>query len=1541
MGGASAQALQHHEAPPELRGWVPWVLDTMGDEVCPMVGEQPVCVWPGLLQLDLKQALGQFRHTVIVDRRTLVDLPGSSKAWPQDVQVNGNAAVVLDREGTPALLLGVGAHTIEGTYLWRELPETLRVPSQMALISLRRDGELIDFPKRDPELLWLRATSVSSEEPQRLTLEVFRALQDNVPFKVTTRLVLRVAGKAREVNLGNVLLPESNALAIESALPVRLNEDQTLSAQVYAGTHSIDIEALFATPPGDLAQREPVEHWPTTEFWVLEPNPALRQVELQGAPAVDPSRTSLPENWKNLATYAVPNDADVALVTSRRGEPDSPPNRLNLSRDIWFDLNGGAYTIRDTFSGRLNRDWRLDLTEGALGRVLVDGEPQLITQNPKTDEPGVELRKGQLSMVAEWRTEGSVRHFPAVGWTEDVQHLDATVHVPPGWQLIGATGVDGLSETWWSSWDLFSVFFVLIVSIAIGQLMHPSWGMLALITMVLTHDQPDAPRVLWASVVVVIAILRVVPAGRFRKVVATVGFGLGCTLLVVLVDYTTSEVRTALFPQTADQRVSSSQIDGMLEQESAMSPPHAPSPSGAGRGAMDDADYGSYGAKLSRKSGVPEPAPKQSAVERVQKQQDPQAVVQTGPGIPTWSWRSWSLSWSGPVSRDHQLRLYLLSPLGSGLISTLRIFLGGMLAFLLLRFGVHQARHAPRRRKRRASAATLVLGMLGALLVTTWTPSAQAEFPSAELLQELRSRITRKPLCHPHCISVQRMDVTIEGNELTVSSEVHASDDDSYQLPGPLESWSPTDVRINGIPAAGMMLAEDGFLHLRLPPGRYRVVVKGPALGNNLTLTLGKKPRWVQVVAEGWEVDGIDETGAVEGSLRFHKQEDTAEADRPTAQVSLPSWLLITRTLKFGANWTISTLVERLGSAGSPMVERFMLLPGEQVTRADLVVEGGQVVLSLARNETTLAFDSVLEPTEMVTLVATEGQRVSERWIVQCGPIWRCRTEGTAPASHQTDGHWEPRFSPWPSDILDIHITRPVAANGKSLTIDAAAYEVVPGSRLTKATLTAQLRSSSRNTLSVEVPRDAEVQELLLDGERQALQQADGKLEVAVDPGDHSLALSWQQPGGMGFHFQTPQVKLGSQAANLRVNLTVPEDRWLLFAQGPRWGPAVLFWGYLAFIALVGLVLGRLPASPLSELQWIVLGIGLTQVPAPVAVLIAGWFFAVAFIPSWRPRTPIRYNLSQISLVVLTIIFVVCLFGAVYDGLLSTPDMQVHGAGSSNRNLSWYVDRSEGTLPDPWTWTTPLWVWRSAMLAWSLWLAFNLLRWLKWSFNMFASNGLWMKLPRRAPSPPPHGNTPTGYPPGFTPSPAPVAYPGAQWVVTGSEPPPAPKQPSGSGPPTPHSAVATHRDGPSGELPRVPPPKPTSRDPSSIGEKGPATLPTGSVMPKAEVAEPDSGDAEPIGGATPTPNSDTAPNSDAALDSGAALDSQPTPGSDSSPSNEPASKNDSPHREPSLEEDEQATPFGPLRDERPTEEDAANDASPSATVSKKPDDSAD
>jgi hypothetical protein len=451
--------------------------------------------------------------------------------------------------------VGPGRWRIEGSLQWTEMPEGVHIPPTTALISLAIDRIDVPFPRRDEDgLLWLQTGTETGDEGETLDIEVYRQIADGVPLTVTTRLVLRASGKAREVDLGAVLLPGTAVMAVDAGIPARVDKDGHLRVQVRAGTHDVEVVArtggspeFFSRTPRPAAAAD--DPWPDDEIWVWQADEALRQVTLSGPPGIDPARTNLPEEWGGLPSYLVQPDSKLELATTRRGEPEPPPDRLVLERELWMDLDGDGFTVRDQLSGELNRTWRLDLEPpGELGHAAVGGEDQLITANPKSKKPGVELRNGGLDLTAEWRMEDGSKELPAVGWSEDVQELSATLNLPPGWTLVSARGVDELPGTWWDEWDLFSFFFVLLVALAIAKLTRWWMGVVALVTLVLLHQNPDYPFGLWVFVwvamLVFLGLLKVLPQGKLHIATRICWWvNLGC-LVLMLIPYSVDQVRT-------------------------------------------------------------------------------------------------------------------------------------------------------------------------------------------------------------------------------------------------------------------------------------------------------------------------------------------------------------------------------------------------------------------------------------------------------------------------------------------------------------------------------------------------------------------------------------------------------------------------------------------------------------------------------------------------------------------------------------------------------------------------------------------------------------------------------------------------------------------------------------------------------------------------------------------------------------------------------------------------------------------------------------
>ena len=402
---SGAQPLAERDLPPALRPWSAWIRDEIPDRVCTAVQGTAVCLWPGRLDLRLTGEGGTFTLEAYADRALDLRLPGDTQRWPQDVRMDGRLAVVIERDAGPALRLPAGTHRIDGRFAWTHLPDSLPVPPRLALVDLAVAGRRVPLPRRDEAgLVWLRTEGESAGSAASLRLQAFRRVADGIPIWVETRLGLEVSGKAREIELTGALIPGTTVVAVAGDLPARMDEAGRLRIQVRAGTFAVTVLARVDDRPSVLARAALLEPWPAREVWVFAANETLRQVELSGLQPVDPSRTDLPAQWRALPAFLVEPQAPLTLKEVRRGEAEAAPDRIQLHRELWLDIAGRAFTVRDTFSGALSRTWRLDLQRPAEpGRVSVDETEQLITANPTTQAPGVELRRGALKLEADSR----------------------------------------------------------------------------------------------------------------------------------------------------------------------------------------------------------------------------------------------------------------------------------------------------------------------------------------------------------------------------------------------------------------------------------------------------------------------------------------------------------------------------------------------------------------------------------------------------------------------------------------------------------------------------------------------------------------------------------------------------------------------------------------------------------------------------------------------------------------------------------------------------------------------------------------------------------------------------------------------------------------------------------------------------------------------------------------------------------------------------------------------------------------------------------
>jgi hypothetical protein len=1306
--------------PQELQQWESWVLYGKEDRFCPTSydsGDQYRCIWPSRLTLNLDQKGGQFTQGWMVFKKGRVPLPGGPDMWPQGVTVDGEAAPVLGKMNSPSVFVTKGRHSVDGRFVWDRMPEMIQVPEASGLVTLLINNKPVDFPLLDGQgRLWLQKREEIQTREERVGVRIYRLLNDTIPMQVTNLLKINVSGYAREIKINGILLDGVIPMSIKSPLPARIGSNGELMVQARPGRWEIRVLTRF---PGSIHKIGPVEPAYGQEIWTFQSQNHLRMVKIRGVPAIDPNQTDMPAQWKTFPTFMVKAGNDIIFDEIRRGDPEPAPDQLHLKRTWWLDFNGKGLTVQDRIQGTMSRQWYLAMNRpGILGRVSIDGTDQLITSQGKDKKPGVELRRGHINLVAESRCESSTKLIPAVGWDHDFQSVSGFLNLPAGWRLLTASGVDVMPGTWFERWTLLDLFLVLIISLAIFKLWNWRWGMLALIAVALTYHEPGSPRLVWLHLLAASALLRFLPQGWARKLVTLWRLGSIVVLLVLAIPFIVQQVRWGVYPQLEQHRSMHWRGTGTFLSGQA----------------VQDAETRSRKSVLD-KSKLLATAKPYDLSEGVQRKlgysrkqavliQDPNALIQTGPGLPTWKWRSFAMKWNGPVDRTQQIRFCLLSPPVNLILSFVRVFLLALLICGLMEL---------RKWKIPKEKFTFTAAVLCILLFSMPARAETKEmgFPCAELLQQLQERLLKKPDCLPNCADIPKMALTASSDSLRILLHVHAAIETAVPLPGASKLWQPKQVLLDSEPAQGLARDNDGSLWIFVPQGLHRVTLMGRLPHDNtFQIPLPLKPRRVTLDAKGWDVQGVDENGLAQSSIKLIRQGKREIKFPENAAMTLPPFLHVERVLSLGLEWQVYTTVRRITPPGVPIVISVPLIAGESVTTAQIRTEKGSALVHMEPKTQEVGWNSVLKQNTVIRLNAPQSVSWTETWVLDASPIWHCELSGI-PIIHHKDhaGHWRPQWEPWPGESVKINVSRPKAIPGQSVTTEDAKLTYTPGRRFNKASLFLKMRSSQGGQNKIVLPDGARLQRVKISGKEQPIKARGNEVIIPIRPGSQTITVEWHQSAGSALLTRAPHVGIGQKAVNANVIFEMPRNRWILMTKGPRMGPAVLFWSYLVVVILAALGLARVPWTPLKTHHWLLLGLGLTQVHPLVAIMIVGWFIALGLrCVHPAPGGWFYFDMIQIILAAWTIAALIGLYISIQKGLLGIPNMQISGNGSSDFFFRWTQDRIGDTMPQPWVLSLPLFVYRILMLIWALWLAYFLLKWLRWGWSCFVQGGIWRKV---------------------------------------------------------------------------------------------------------------------------------------------------------------------------------------------------------------------
>jgi hypothetical protein len=275
-----------------------------------------------------------------------------------------------------------------------------------------------------------------------------------------------------------------------------------------------------------------------------------------------------------------------------------------------------------------------------------------------------------------------------------------------------------------------------------------------------------------------------------------------------------------------------------------------------------------------------------------------------------------------------------------------------------------------------------------------------------------------------------------------------------------------------------------------------------------------------------------------------------------------------------------------------------------------------------------------------------------------------------------------------------------------------------------------RVRSTKGGQHVIKLPEDARVLGVMFDRQPQQLRPEKGELPLALTPGVHDIEVVWEQARELSWRTRPDEIDLRSPGSNVQFAVQLPDTRWTLFAWGPGIGPAVTYWAELAVFVVIAWLLGRWSRSPLRFSEWLLLGLGLSTQSWLVFLFVALWLLLIRWRERWTPSADmtLRYNAVQVLIALFTLFVVASLvFTGIRNGLLAPPNMGILDQHYGDGYLWWFSDQTPGVIAAPTVLSAPMWLYRALFFAWACWLAFALVRWLRWGFTAWNSGSPWRR----------------------------------------------------------------------------------------------------------------------------------------------------------------------------------------------------------------------
>jgi len=1310
--------------PSELQPWVKWVSKDFKIKQCPFGYNDfktRICYWPTLLNVEITGRSLSFKMQVFNYEASFVQVVGEKNYWPEKLLIDAEEKLIIQKEGKPYVWLAKGAHSIEGQInISSELVE-ISVPNGVALIKLKKDkqqetiGSVINNKLQIKDKLKDINFSQKQDE-NKIKVEVFRKLEDGLPFIVNTYLHIAVTGVERKINLGQIIPVNSKAYSFKSDLPVRTERNGDFVFYVKSGEWNFQIESYFSDVVSELNFTKSSPDMPNYEYWSYVFNNSLREVSLSGLKGIDPSQlVNFPAEWRSYRTFLA-NEGEKFHIKELSWTPKmSKQNNLRMDREAWLNYDGSGYIFKDSLNGyRDNAD--LDFLESNLDFDLlhasINQNDVPILTSPTSGKKGVHLNQQQVDVKSEGVIVGKEK-FSLSSWLVELKSCHLKLHLPYGWSIFYMSGGD-FKTGWYGTWDLVEIFYFCLVLMLFAKFHTKKITALVFIVMLLVHNRFELYW--WFIFEVFLFILVKAFQNQTEKKYRVANYlykaiviGFACAVFC----YSFKDIRFSLYPQL--QKSYFNQI-----QTSKMGQPPFELSSLAVRPLE----------KRKLLATSISPANDMSFVhdeEFIPKYTE----VSTGVGLPKWNEQVFNFDFYSSIDVNEKLSLIYISPNMNILLAVLRLLSLFFLSFLLLQISIKEL-----------CKKIKTFGLI-ASVVCLVVPNVEAEVPDRDTLNELRnyvvSNLDKEPSCLPNCASLQSLHYGVEANQVVLDFDVHALNDVTLPILKLDETFLFDSLAIDEVKFPRAIKNEKNDLVLFVTKGKHHVTLKLELL--DVQMVRLQFAQAFTSLKSGLVIGAEVTSNPSNQELLIRRLADYSTKKQVKQRsfqtdVVLNSYFQVTREITLGRECRVKTYVHRIGNISKASYYELPLIKGEHIVSSQTVVKDGVLRINFLAGEYQKDFKSTLPLTRELNLKAQNDGLTFERWNIQtdynlqvkynwsyAGKIINKKTEASI-------------FLPRPNEVLTIKLTEFQSAPVIKHTIVSSLVRYNLEKKGYKCYLTFTIRAALAGRYEITLPLDAELELVSIDGKSQPLNIKNGKVGLELLAKEQSVAVHFRAKNTEKFKFNAPKIDLATKSLNSITKYNLDNNKWLVFLKWTPRGPVLLFWSALPFVLFLAIILRLSGRFPVKLYEWclLFLGFGLT---APLGILvIAIWFFiafskiqfakkclkkeflaaalfafivasvfnklALAFfifvILAFLTAVPLNYYFLILTLGLLYIIFI-----ALQNGLMGIPpDMGLTQVVSSGV-LSWYQDRVTQFLPQPTVYFLDLFYYKVAMIVWSLW----------------------------------------------------------------------------------------------------------------------------------------------------------------------------------------------------------------------------------------------